>query len=149
MVQSRSSGVRENNHWGTVMGDLTREQFMYDRRIAAALAAVRAEFAKPWTTSELAALVNLSASRFEHIFAAQVGVSPSRFVLELRLAEAHRSLTESFLSVKEVCIRVGFRDRSYFNRAFKSEFGYAPSRARLKGGSAVLKTVALAIEVNK
>lgn len=103
-----------------------------DRRIAEALSAVQKDLARQWTTSQMAHLVNLSPSRFEHLFVEVTGVSPRRYVLDLRLKEAHRLLSQTFLSVKEVAQTVGFQDRSYFNRVFKSRFGYPPRDARQK-----------------
>jgi len=97
-----------------------------DRRIAAAVEAVTKDVSRPWTAAAMAELVHLSESRFAHLFRSAIGVSPVRFVLETRLLEGHRLLCDTFLSVKEVSVMVGFRDRSHFNRAFKTRFGITP-----------------------
>jgi AraC family transcriptional regulator of arabinose operon len=94
------------------------------------LSAVTADPAKPWTAATLARLVNLSTTRFAHIFAEEVGRSPAQFLLETRLIEAHRLLSGTFLTVKEASTLVGFADRSYFNRAFKKLFGCTPGEVR-------------------
>jgi AraC family transcriptional regulator of arabinose operon len=103
-----------------------------DRRIKAALSAVNADLAKPWTALEMARLVNLSVSRFNHLFVEEVGRTPAQFLLEIRLVEAHRLLSRTFLTVKEASIRVGVSDRSYFNRVFKRQFGCPPGQVRLR-----------------
>jgi len=57
----------------------------------------------------------------------------SRFVLERRLARAHRMLTDLRLaqrSISSVAFEVGFGDLSYFNRAFRRCYGATPSEVR-------------------
>lgn len=92
--------------------------------------AVKSDIARRWTAQEMADLVNLSSSRLAHLFAEEVGKGPRHFLVECRLLEAQRLLETSFLCVKEICNSVGFRDRSYFNRAFKKRFGTAPGQGR-------------------
>jgi transcriptional regulator GlxA family with amidase domain len=101
-----------------------------DSRILTVLAAVESDLSKAWTASEMAQLVTLSVSRFEHVFVAERGVSPARLVSQMRLIEAHRLLCRTHLSVREIALNVGFRDRSYFNRSFRAMFGCPPSALR-------------------
>lgn len=123
--------------------DLNIVRAQKDPRIAAVLVAVSSDLTKLWTIEEMAGLVNLSPSRFGHLFVAETGLSPSRFFLERRLSRAHQLLLTTFLSVKEVPGLAGFRDRSYFNRVFKNKFGIAPSAVRDLNiaGDAVAKKV--------
>jgi AraC-like DNA-binding protein len=96
------------------------------------LSAATEDLSKSWSIAELAALVRLSPSRFGHLFVEEMGVSPTRYLMECRLAESCRLLSSTFLSVKEIAGSVGFSDRSYFNRAFKSRFGCSPGAIRGK-----------------
>lgn len=57
----------------------------------------------------MAAKVHLSASRFGHLFGAEMSVSPARYVKTLRLVRAKELLETSFLSIKEVMVSVGQR----------------------------------------
>jgi AraC family transcriptional regulator len=101
-----------------------------DGRIWNLLAAVEADLSKAWTVPEMAQLANLSVSRLEHIFVAELAVTPTSFLSRARLNEAHRLLYQTDLSVKDVALNVGYRDRSYFNRRFKAQFGCPPGAIR-------------------
>lgn len=57
----------------------------------------------------------------------------SQFVLEQRLARAHRMLTDprhAGSTVSAIAMAAGFGDLSYFNRSFRRRFGAAPSELR-------------------
>jgi len=111
------------------MGEFDREA-VRDPRVQTVVTAIKTDLSKPWTAREMARLVNLSVSRFAHIFVEEVGQTPARFLLDARLTEAHRLLSKTFMTVKEVSTQVGFSDRSYFNRAFKRHFGCTPGAAK-------------------
>jgi transcriptional regulator GlxA family with amidase domain len=79
---------------------------------------------------EVAALLHLSSSRFRHLFKQEVGITPRRYIKQLRLRAAKQLLETSLLSVKEVTGRVGVNDVSHFVRDFKAAFGINPSEVR-------------------
>lgn len=54
-------------------------------------------------------------------------LSPSRFILNVRLKVAADLLRKGGVSVSDVCYQVGFNNLSYFNRTFKESYGVAPS----------------------
>ena len=74
--------------------------------------------------------VNLSNSRFRHLFQQQVGLTPRRYHKLLRLQKAHDLLCGSFLSVKQVMAEVGWTDESHFSRDYKRIYGECPSKVR-------------------
>ena len=103
-----------------------------DRRITWIVAHVQRHLAEPIGIPELAALVNLSPSRFRHLFRTQLGVGPAQYMQRLRLRRARLLLERTFLSVKEVMALVGYNDPSHFSRDFRRAHGVAPST--LRGG---------------
>ena len=80
----------------------------------------------------LAGTLGLSPSRLRHLFRAQIGVSPGRFLKLVRLDRARTLLASSTLLVKEVAARVGASDVSHFVRSYKSFYGETPSRDRIE-----------------
>lgn len=61
------------------------------------------------------------------------GITFSQFVLRRRLARAHRLLVDPRCAdrpVSAVAFEVGFSDLSYFNRAFRRQYGATPSDVR-------------------
>jgi len=75
---------------------------------------------------KLARAVNLSPSRFAHLFHQHVGMPPGRYLRHRRLERARLLLESSFLSVKEVMAAVGFNDPSHFSRDFQRVYGASP-----------------------
>jgi AraC family transcriptional regulator of arabinose operon len=101
-----------------------------DRRIAKTIALMRRDFQRELCIAALARAVNLSPSRFTHLFRAETGLSPKQCLRRMRLERARALLEESFLSVKEVMAAVGIGDPSHFTRDFKRFYGVLPTDLR-------------------
>jgi AraC family transcriptional regulator, arabinose operon regulatory protein len=84
---------------------------------------------------DIANSLNLSASRFRHLFTAELGMSPRQYLRRARLECARELLEASSLSVKEVTAMVGFNDVSHFARDYKTTYGQTPRQTRLTGKS--------------
>jgi AraC-like DNA-binding protein len=80
--------------------------------------------------AELAQAVNLSPSRLRHLFKDQTGLSLTQYLKVQRMQKAKELLETTFLSVKEVMLRVGFKDKSNFSQAFKKLYGLSPVKYR-------------------
>ncbi|WP_425483519.1 AraC family transcriptional regulator [Chitinophaga oryzae] len=61
---------------------------------------------------------------FEHIF----HTSPSRWLMQRRLQEAHFLIREKGKAPSDVYLETGFEDLSHFSFAFKKMYGVAPSK---------------------
>ncbi len=73
------------------------------------------------------------SARYVSMLLDSAGTGFSRFVLEHRLAQAHRMLTMARYreqTISAVAYACGFGDLSYFNRAFRRAFGTTPSEIR-------------------
>jgi AraC family transcriptional regulator of arabinose operon len=101
-----------------------------DRRIALAIDAMEQHLSARLTVPDLAAAVDLSPSRFAHVFRCTMGVSPLRYVHDLRMRRAQQLLADTSLPVHEVRRQVGWRDPSHFSKAFRRRFGVGPRRYR-------------------
>jgi AraC family transcriptional regulator of arabinose operon len=101
-----------------------------DPRIARIIAHMEDSFDRTPRVPELAAIVELSPSRFAHLFRAETGVSPGRYLHTIRMQRARVLLERTFLNVREVMILVGFRDPSHFARDFRRFHGIPPSAVR-------------------
>jgi len=78
----------------------------------------------------LAQAVNLSISRFHHLFKIETGATPARYLRSLRLELARELLETSFLTMKQLTQTVGFMDQSHFNHEFKRAYGLTPTGYR-------------------
>jgi transcriptional regulator GlxA family with amidase domain len=101
-----------------------------DWRICRTLALMQKDIAHPLRLTTLAKQVNLSPSRFSHLFRKDTGQSPARYLRDLRLDCALMLLYDSTMSIKEVMVAVGFSDPSHFTRDFSERHSVSPTEFR-------------------
>jgi signal transduction histidine kinase/DNA-binding response OmpR family regulator/streptogramin lyase len=58
---------------------------------------------------------------------ALTGKTPNEFIRYMRLKRAAQLLENGYLTVSQICYKVGFKSQKYFVKAFKSEFNVSPS----------------------
>ncbi|MFM0325693.1 helix-turn-helix domain-containing protein [Caballeronia glebae] len=104
-----------------------------------ALAYIEANFDKTVSLAQLADLSALSVSRFATVFRERFGLSPYKYLCELRVRRA-QTLLLAGVPGSVVASEVGFFDQSHLARHFKRLCGMTPSafveRARRKARSA-------------
>ena len=125
--------VREMHYWLLVgrHGRLIRQlgsSENHARRVAAAVALLRAEFARPLPVERLAAAVGMSPSAFHHHFRAATSLSPLQFQKQLRLIEARRLMTAEGLSASSAGFAVGYESAQQFTREYRRMFGLPPGK---------------------
>jgi len=102
-----------------------------DRRIELVISRLETETSRAWDTRTLATLVNLSPSRFRHLFKHETGTSPGQYLRELRFRKAETLLGGTFRSVKEIADAVGLTPLNHFMTNFKERHGMTPSEYRI------------------
>ncbi|MDR5741234.1 MULTISPECIES: AraC family transcriptional regulator [unclassified Caballeronia] len=125
---------------------------MSQANLVDALAYIESNFDKTVSLAQLADLSALSVSRFATVFREQFGLSPYKYLCELRVRRA-QTLLLAGVPGSVVATEVGFFDQSHLARHFKRLCGMTPSafieRTREKARSAefdagLLKRVAQA-----
>ena len=101
-----------------------------DRRIELITSKIKANTAAPWDTPGLAALVNLSPSRFRHLFKQETGTTPAQYLKEFRLRKAEKMLRTTFLSIKQILKQVGIASNAHFVHDFRRKYGTTPTAYR-------------------
>lgn len=79
------------------------------------------------TQDKLAFLTGRSLATFKRDFEKTFGTSPSRWIQEQRLRDAHYLISEKKTRPSDVYLQVGFESLSHFSYAFKQFFGKNPS----------------------
>ncbi len=79
-----------------------------------------------WTVSSMADYCKLGESYFAHTFKKHTGVSPMRFLNELRIEKARELLFSGTMNISTIASLVGYDDPLYFSRVFKKLVGIAP-----------------------
>jgi transcriptional regulator GlxA family with amidase domain len=101
-----------------------------DPRIQCAVDIISQDYRRRISLAELARTVGLSVSHFAHLFQREIGVSPARFLRELRFRQAEQLIKATALPLSEVLVLAGITERSHFMRAFKQRHGLSPSKFR-------------------
>jgi AraC family transcriptional regulator len=87
---------------------------------------VRANIASNVSVTELAGLVQMSPSHFARVFKATFGVTPYRFVMQMRIEGAKEMLARTELSASQVSMAFGFSSQSHFVKVFRQFTGVTP-----------------------
>jgi len=103
-----------------------------DWRVQTLIDTMLRDINRPIAVTGLARSVNLSRSRLTHLFRAEVGCSPGRYLRGARLDRARQLVEDSSLSIKEIMARVGFNDPSHFTRDFSRRHGASPRKIRAR-----------------
>lgn len=73
-------------------------------------------------------LTGRSLATFKRDFEKTFHITPSRWLQQRRLQEAHYLIREKGRSASDIYLDLGFEDLSHFSFAFKKQYGLAPSR---------------------
>ncbi len=108
------------------------------QRVAAGLAWLKRNLARPIRMEELAREMRMSPSAMHSWFRAVTSMSPLQFQKQLRLQEARRMLLAESIDAGTVSRRVGYESASQFSREYRRFFGAPPLRdiERLRTASA-------------
>ena len=80
--------------------------------------------------AELAEKVGLSESGFRERFKAEMGFSPHEYILNQRITEARKRLTETDADITHVALDLGFASSQYFATVFRRRVGMSPGDYR-------------------
>lgn len=82
--------------------------------------------------SHLAKLCAMSESTFRREFICINGVPPKQYIQEKKIKKSKQLLSNSELSINEICSALGFYDVAHFSKQFKSSTGITPLQYREK-----------------
>jgi len=94
-------------------------------QLAPALTAIHKSPAESWTLDSLAALANMSRSKFAEVFKQQVGQTPGDYISDWRVAISQNLLLKK-KNVNLVANLVGYENGSTFARVFRKKTGLSP-----------------------
>lgn len=94
------------------------------------IAIMQDRLAEPLTLAEIAAEAHLSVYHFVRVFRDITGLTPYRYLTQLRIELAQRLLSETSLTVEQIAQRCGFAGSSALSSAFLRQVGVRPSAYR-------------------
>jgi AraC-like DNA-binding protein/mannose-6-phosphate isomerase-like protein (cupin superfamily) len=89
-------------------------------------------FADEIYTENLAAQAFMSKRNFIRIFQEAVGMSPNKYLRQIRLQKARSLLGESSMQIDEIASVCGFGDSNFFIKCFKQAYAITPNKYRAR-----------------
>lgn len=74
----------------------------------------------------------MSRTHFYRKFKEILGLSPSQYIMQMRLEESRKLLQRKEMTVTQVCFACGFENPSHFSRLFKQVYGLSPKAYQQK-----------------
>lgn len=103
------------------------------REAARAAALMHSDITKRWRIEDLAVHACLSPSQFTRVFRDSFGVTPLVYLTILRVQEMARLLRTTDLSMRQICLRVGWINSTHPPAHFRRYYGVNPSAYRRYG----------------
>lgn len=92
---------------------------------------MEAHLSEPLSLLDIADHVGLSRRQIERLFRTEMGRSPARYYLEIRLDRARHLLIQSSLPVVEVAVACGFVSASHFSKCYRELYARSPQQERV------------------
>lgn len=96
---------------------------LLDARIELALKYIDANISRKIELSEIAAVTHLSSERLRHLFAEQIGIPFSQYILWKRIKKVIYEVLKKDISFTNAAIQCGFSDDAHFSRTYRRMFG--------------------------
>ena len=111
----------------------SRIQISAQVRIQKMLSYIYEHYTENVTLADIASSANISRSEAGRCFNAYMGCSPIDALIKHRLGVAQRLLSETDLTLQQICIECGFSSVNYFSRQFVKKYGISPGNFRKLG----------------
>lgn len=105
----------------------------YTSNVMAAKDYIDENFSEQLNLNDIAEKAYLSPNFLRVEFEKFMGVSPHRYLLEIRLSHACKRLKSTSDSLAEIAYSCGFKSQSYMNYVFKKKFKLTPKEYRQEG----------------
>ena len=102
-----------------------------DDRIRTIISHIRSNLYENQDIDQLAKLACMSKDHFIRIFKKETGDTPNAYITKKKMEAAELLLITSDEPIKNVAIKLGYDDCSYFNKTFKKYSGITPQQYRM------------------
>jgi transcriptional regulator GlxA family with amidase domain len=89
-----------------------------------------AEMENPPSTTQLAERLGVSRAALDRILLDDIGLTPSKLLMRLRLDKAKHLIAETSLTLNEIAAKLGYCNAAYFTNIFRDSEGVAPKEWR-------------------
>ena len=88
---------------------------------------IYANFKKDISLDDVSREVDISPYYFSKIFKKETGENFIEYLTNIRIEKAKELLENTDMSMKEICLEVGYSNPNYFSRSFKKNVGVTPT----------------------
>lgn len=88
---------------------------------------IERQYHKDISLDEVSKEVNISPYYFSKLFKEETGENFIEYLTNLRMNKAKELLSNTDMSMKEICCQIGYSDPNYFSRIFKKNIGVTPT----------------------
>lgn len=99
-------------------------------KLAFVIRRMEGSLGEPVEISDLADSVALSLRQLERLFHSNLGKSPSKFYIELRMQRARELLVYTELAISQIAEICGYQSASHFSRFYRERFRETPAATR-------------------
>jgi AraC-like DNA-binding protein len=117
-------------HLCRVFSDVSDDETPFSP-LADTIAFMERHYAEKLSLRDLARRAHLSPNHFIRTFRQYYGMTPARYLNDLRIERAGELLRGTERSVTDIALSCGFGDSNYFARAFRKAVGLSPRSYRL------------------
>lgn len=116
-----------------VVGDLRRSG---ESLLAEVFDVIEKRYGEPLSLRDVAAAVGITPGHLTTVVRHRTGRTVQDWIIDRRMSEARRLLTDTGLPVADIAHRVGIADPGYFSRLFHRTHGAPPRRWRERSAAA-------------
>ena len=102
----------------------------YSTRMQRALSLLDARLGQSINVSQLAATIGIGRRELQRLFQTEIGLSPSRVLMQRRLQRAQSLIYHSHLSLATVASATGFSSQSHLTSSYRKHFDSTPAQDR-------------------
>ncbi|WP_058308516.1 helix-turn-helix domain-containing protein [Gracilibacillus massiliensis] len=108
--------------------------YHYSKPINDCLAYIFQHLYEDFSISKLADVTNLHPNYLSKLFKKEVGITLSEYIINQKIEEAMKLLTNTKHTLSEIYTWLNFHDQSHFTKVFKKHTGTTPKQYRVKHG---------------
>lgn len=113
---------------------LSEQERLMPRSVLRARFYIDENFEKEITVERLAKLVGVTAQHLVSSFRKHVGITPMRYLWQVRAGRGHFLLLQTGLSISDIAYRCGYKNPFHFSRQITEQFGMPPRAVRANKG---------------
>ncbi|MFU0507474.1 helix-turn-helix domain-containing protein [Pseudaminobacter sp. NGMCC 1.201702] len=121
---------------------MSEQERLTPRSVQRARFYIDENYEKQITIDRLAALVGVTPQHLVSSFRKHIGVTPIRYLWQVRCARGHFLLLQTALPISDIAYKCGYKNPFHFSRQISEQFGMSPSEVRANKGYHIASDIA-------